>query len=85
MAETGRDLPGKGAGSRRLIAVLYADMVGYSRLIGMDDAGTLRRLRALRDALIDPAIAENGGRLAHAGAIPSWLLSIASKVRSAVR
>ena len=33
---------------RKLIAVMYADMVGYSRLIGLDDAGTLQRLRSLR-------------------------------------
>ena len=33
---------------RKLIAVVYADMVGYSRLIGLDDAGTLERLRTLR-------------------------------------
>jgi len=38
------------AGKRKLIAVLYADMVGYSRLIGLDDAGTLQRLRTLRRA-----------------------------------
>ena len=37
----GRDLAGKAAGGRKLIAVVYADMVGYSRLIGLDDAGTL--------------------------------------------
>ena len=36
------------AGGRRLIAVVYADMVGYSRLIGLDDAGTANRLRTLR-------------------------------------
>ena len=35
----------------------------YSRLIGLDDAGTLRRLRTLRRALIDPAIREHGGRV----------------------
>ncbi len=52
------DLAGKAAGGRKLIAVVYADMVGYSRLIGLDDAGTLRRLRTLRRALIDPAIRE---------------------------
>ncbi|HME19773.1 MAG TPA: adenylate/guanylate cyclase domain-containing protein [Acetobacteraceae bacterium] len=46
---------------RKLIAVLYADMVGYSRLIGLDDVGTLERLRTLRGALIDPAIDEHGG------------------------
>ncbi len=40
---------------------------GYSRLIGLDDAGTLERLRALRDTLIDPAIAEHGGRIVQTG------------------
>jgi adenylate cyclase len=38
-----------------------ADMVGYSRLIGLDDVGVLERLRALRSRLIDPAIEEYGG------------------------
>jgi predicted ATPase/class 3 adenylate cyclase len=48
---------------RKLIAVVYADMVGYSRLIGLDDVGTLQRLRGLRADLIDPAIEEHGGRI----------------------
>jgi adenylate cyclase len=52
---------------RKLIAVVYADMVGYSRLIGLDDAGTLARLRTLRRNLIDPAIEEHGGRIVRAG------------------
>jgi TolB-like protein/class 3 adenylate cyclase/tetratricopeptide (TPR) repeat protein len=52
---------------RKLIAVVYADMVGYSRLIGLDDAGTLRRLRTLRRALIDPAIREHGGKVVQTG------------------
>ena len=56
------DLAGKAAGGRRLIAVVRADMVNYSRLIGLDDAGTLRRLRTLRRALIDPAIREFDGQ-----------------------
>jgi adenylate cyclase len=42
-------------------------MVGYSRLISRDDAGTVRRLHALREALIDPAIQENGGRVVQTG------------------
>ena len=63
----GPDLAGKVAGGRKLIAVVYADMVGYSRLIGLDDAGTLRRLRTLRRALIDPAIRDHGGRVAQTG------------------
>jgi adenylate cyclase len=54
-------------GRRKLIAVLYADMVGYSRLIGLDDSGTLERLRNLRRNLIDPAIEEHGGRIVQTG------------------
>ena len=42
---------------RRLAAILSADVVGYSRLMGMDEAGTLSRLNALRRQLIDPTIA----------------------------
>jgi predicted ATPase/class 3 adenylate cyclase len=52
---------------RKLIAVVYVDMVGYSRLIGLDDLGTLQRLRALRTNLIDPAIEEHGGRIVQTG------------------
>ena len=52
---------------RKLVAVVYADMVGYSRLIGLDDVGTLERLRTLRTTLIDPAIAEHGGRIVQTG------------------
>jgi class 3 adenylate cyclase len=52
---------------RKLIAVVYADMVGYSRLIGLDDAGTLARLKALRANLIDPVIEEHGGRIVQTG------------------
>ena len=59
----GPDLAGKAAGGRKLIAVVHADMVGYSRLIGLDDVGTLRRLRTLRRALIDSTIREHGGRV----------------------
>jgi TolB-like protein/class 3 adenylate cyclase len=48
---------------RRLAAVLSADVVGYSRLMGMDEAGTLSRLTALRRQLIDPTIAAHSGRI----------------------
>lgn len=48
---------------RRLSAVLAADMVGYSRLMEVDEAGTLTRLKALRDELIDPKIREHRGRI----------------------
>jgi adenylate cyclase len=46
---------------------VYADMVGYSRLIELDDAGTARRIRELRHVLIDPAIEEYGGQLVQTG------------------
>src|SRR5215469_2972699 len=49
--------------TRRLAAILAADVVGYSRLIGTDESGTLERLRALRRELLDPKIAEHRGRL----------------------
>src|SRR5437660_534187 len=49
--------------TRRLAAILAADVVGYSRLMGADEDGTLERLRALRAELIDPRIAEHHGRI----------------------
>jgi len=48
---------------RRLAAVLSADVVGYSRMMGEDEAGTLARLNACRAELIDPTIAEFKGRI----------------------
>ena len=49
--------PDRPSDRRKLVAIMYADMVGYSRLIGLDDAGTLGRLRALRREVSDPALA----------------------------
>ncbi len=68
---------------RKLIAVVYADMVGYSRLIGLDDVGTLERLRTLRRALIDPAIDEHGGRIVNTGG--DSLLIMFDSVEGAMR
>lgn len=48
---------------RRLAAVLALDVVGYSRLMGADEEGTLARLKALRKTLVDPTIAAHGGRI----------------------
>jgi TolB-like protein/class 3 adenylate cyclase len=48
---------------RRLAAILAADVAGYSRLIGVDEEGTLGRLKAVRAEVIDPAIAAHRGRL----------------------
>jgi adenylate cyclase len=49
--------------TRRLAAILAADVAGYSRLMGADEEGTLARLKALRAELIDPAIAAHNGRI----------------------
>src|SRR6516225_4823346 len=48
---------------RRLAAIFAADVAGYSRLMGVDEEGTLERLRAHRRELIDPKIAEHQGRI----------------------
>ncbi len=48
---------------RRLAAVLAADVAGYSRLMGVDEEGTLARLKAIRKALVDPTIAKHHGRI----------------------
>ena len=49
--------------SRKIAAILVADVVGYSRLAGADEDRTLSRLRGLRSDLIDPAIAAHHGRV----------------------
>ena len=49
--------------TRKLAAILAADVVGYSRLASADEDRTLTRLRALRGDLIDPAIEANHGRV----------------------
>ncbi|HUF55703.1 MAG TPA: adenylate/guanylate cyclase domain-containing protein [Thermohalobaculum sp.] len=72
--------------SQRLAAILAADMVGYSRLMGVDEAGTLARLRTHRIELIDPAIAKGGGRIVKTtgdGMLVEFQ-SVADAVRSAV-
>jgi adenylate cyclase len=50
--------------ARRLAAILAADVVGYSRLMAADEAGTHARLKALRQDFIEPKIAEHHGRVA---------------------
>jgi len=48
---------------RRLTAILAADVAGYSRLMGIDEEGTLARLKAFRKTLIDPTIGAHRGRI----------------------
>jgi adenylate cyclase len=59
MAEEGRAI----SETRKIAAILVADVVGYSRLAGADEDRTLSRLRGLRSDLIDPAIAAHHGRI----------------------
>ena len=57
--------------TRKLAAILVADVVGYSRLAGADEERTLARLRGLRSDLIDPAIAAHHGRIVKSS-VPVW-------------
>src|SRR5215471_18753081 len=66
---------------RRLAAILAADVVGYSRLIGVDEEGTLERLNAHRRELIDPTIAEHQGRIVKTMG-DGWLVEFASPVKA---
>ncbi len=49
--------------ARRLAAIMAVDVVGYSRLVGRDEIGTIARLKALRKEVIDPCLARHGGRV----------------------
>jgi adenylate cyclase len=49
--------------TRRLAAILAADVAGYSRLIGADEEGTLNRLRSIRAEVVDPSIVQYRGRI----------------------
>ncbi len=55
--------PGRECVERRLAAILAADVVGYSRLMGEDEVGTFARLKTLRKELVQPKIAEGRGRI----------------------
>jgi adenylate cyclase len=67
------------AATRRLAAILAADVAGYSRLIGSDEQGTLQRLKAIRAELIDPAIAVHHARIVKTTG-DGWLAEFASTV-----
>ncbi|MBI09159.1 MAG: hypothetical protein CMM55_06505 [Rhodospirillaceae bacterium] len=61
--QTGGDRSGKRV-ERKLAAILAADVVGYSRLIGVDEAGTLTALSALLKGLVEPTLTRHRGRIA---------------------
>jgi adenylate cyclase len=66
---------------RRLAAILVADVVGYSRLMGSDESGTLTQLEALRTEIIEPQIATHAGRLFKAVG-DGFLIEFASAVQA---
>ena len=76
------DLIGRPPDRRKLIAVVYADMVGYSRLIGLDDAGTLERLRSPSQRNRS-GHEEHGGRIVQTGG--DSLLIVFDSIDGAVR
>jgi adenylate cyclase len=49
--------------TRRLAAILAADVVGFSKLVGEDEAGTLAALKEIRKAIVNPVLPEHGGRI----------------------
>ena len=77
------DRTGQPPDRRKLIAVVHADVVGYSRLIGLDDSGTLDRMRRLRRDVIEPALETHGGRIVNTGG--DSLLMVFDSVDGAVR
>src|SRR5258708_32011971 len=71
------------ASTRRLAAILAADVAGYSRLMGADEEGTLASLKTLRRELSDPKIKEHHGRIVKTTG--DWLLVEFGSVVDAVR
>ena len=66
---------------RRLAAILVADVVGYSKLVGSDEVGTLVLLQMLRSDVIEPTIARHSGRLFKAVG-DGFLVEFASAVQA---
>jgi class 3 adenylate cyclase len=56
---------------RRLLAIVAADVVGYSRLMEADEAGTIARLRATRAAVLEPLVARHHGGFTELTPAPS--------------
>jgi adenylate cyclase len=71
-------------GTRRLAAILAADVAGYSRLIGADEGGTLRAFKTIQAEVCDSAIAEHDGRLVKTTG-DGFLVEFGSVVDAALR
>jgi class 3 adenylate cyclase len=67
---------------RRLSAILAADVAGYSRLMGMDEEGTLVQLKGHRQVLVDPQIEEHRGRIWRADARAVWRYFMIQRIRT---
>jgi class 3 adenylate cyclase len=74
------------ASTRRLAAILAADVVGYSRVMGADEEGTLAELKAIRRQLSDPKLKEHRGRIVKTtgGGLLIKFVSVVDAVRCAV-
>jgi adenylate cyclase len=72
--------------TRKLTAILAADVAGYSRLTGADEEGTLTRIRALRSKVIDPALSANRGRIVNTAgdSLLVEFTSVVDAVRAAI-
>ncbi len=75
-----------GRAQRKLAAIFVADVVGYSRLMGADEEGTLSALTALRNEVIEPGIAEHRGRIVNTtgDGILAEFASVADAVQCAI-
>jgi class 3 adenylate cyclase len=71
-------------GTRRLAAILAADVAGYSRLIGADEGGTLQAFKTIQAEVFDSAIAERDGRLVKTTG-DGFLVEFGSVVDAALR
>jgi adenylate cyclase len=71
---------------RRLAAIAFADVAGFSRLIATDEAGTLRRWKVLRTEIMEPCTVEHGGRVAEVAgdAVLVEFPSVVSSLRWAI-
>jgi class 3 adenylate cyclase len=58
--------------TRRLAAILAADVVGFSKMMEHDEEGTLARVKALQREVIEPKLRERGGRLGESAAARHW-------------
>src|SRR5262249_21122948 len=78
-------LPRRMTATRRLVAILAADVAGYSRLIGADEGGTLQTFKTIREEVFDPKIAAHHGRLVKttADGFLAEFNSVADALRSA--